>query len=131
MAKHKTASILLNRYCGKSHEAIRVDVPARIIGDLAVHRDATLQDNGEPSFLKGWTVLHIPTGASVRTAYRNKCHGAKQRELMAWCEAWQAACPEYFAAIKQCASFDEVQALPGIKELTRKVFEASRAIQGF
>lgn len=81
------------------------EVDAKVVGDLAVHRPGYIRperEGGELSILKKcWTVSHIPTGDIVESAMpaRFKDRGAiiaNQRDLAAWAEAWQAACPEFF-----------------------------------
>lgn len=83
------------------------EIDGYVVGDLAVHRPHYLQPDGEMSHLDDrWTVSHLPTGDRVESAMpaRFKHLGAivtRQRELVAWCGAWQAAIPAFFTAARE------------------------------
>jgi len=122
-----TAPIRLRRYMGREDDARTFDIPAKIVGDLAVHRDTGLDNAGEPITHKGWTVSHIPTGAAVRSAHPSQCAGATLRDLIAWAKAWQAACPGYFAAVRNCTSLADVSKVPDIRNLNAMAKTAAAA----
>lgn len=84
----------------------RVSVPAKVVGDLAIHRRAVLHEDEETVvYLNEWTVTHIQTGDSVRTAcpfrwFKRGRFTASQRDLVKWAAAFQDAAPEFFAAAR-------------------------------
>ncbi len=82
------------------------EIDAYVTGDLAVHKTAQLQDNGELAFLDRWTVSHVPTGDGVMTAaprrfYDRGAVASTMRALSAWAAAFQIAAPEFFAAARE------------------------------
>lgn len=114
-------------YMGTASE--KREVPAMVRGDLAVHRPAWIKPPNEggalSTFTKAWTVSHIPTGDRVESAMpaRFKDRGAitaTRSQLLAWAEAWQAACPEFFAATRE----DRVPSI----ELCRDALDKGRAL---
>ncbi len=95
-------------YIGNQVEWHGVD--ATIRGDLAVHRPATLRpecEGGGLSFYgKEWTISHIPSGDSVQSAcpaaWRDRgAFTARKRDLLAWAEYHQAACPAFYDAARR------------------------------
>lgn len=82
------------------------DVEATVRGDLAVHRWGMLHGPGDLRMSKSWTVSHIPTGSSVLRAApprffdRGACI-ARKRDLIAWAEAFQEKCPDFFKAARE------------------------------
>lgn len=77
------------------------EVEATVRGDLAVHRWGMLRGPGELSLGKQWTVSHIPTGNSVNKALPRRFDGkVLKRDLIAWAEAFQEECKDFFEAIR-------------------------------
>lgn len=128
-AKRQTVALRFARFApyARNVESEWRSIPAYVVGDLAIHRPHYIQPGGELSHLNNrWTVSHVPTGGTIESAFppRFKHFGAvvaKQRELVAWSEAIQAACPEFFLAARE-----------GDKErqhaLARDVLDTGRAL---
>ena len=91
------------------------DIPATIVGDLAVHRRGYLEADGTVRMSdRYWRVTHAPTGETLGDrplpiALRN-CRRA--RDLIAWAAAIQEACPDFFAAARE-GDRERMQALVG------------------
>lgn len=100
------------------------EVPATIIGTLAVHRPVYHYRKGEPLTVDktDWAVTHVPTGGSL-TKYAPSSHrnGTRRtrKELLAWAEAIQHHRP---------AAWAEASRLPfGIEHAPRKLAKRLRA----
>lgn len=116
-------------YCGGPSQ-LR-DVPAMVRGDLAVHRPGYLDSNASDAALSAlkdrWTVSHVPTGSPCESAIPQRFNDrgkiiATQRDLLAWCEAWQAACPDFFDAVRSGDATD----CP--RELAQRAREIGKAL---
>lgn len=82
-----------------------VETPAHIVGALAVHRPHRWDEGDAPRPQKdGWTVTHIASGKSVAGAHARRCHGSTRAALITWAQAWQDACPEWFARLAETGS---------------------------
>lgn len=96
----KTVSILLKRYAYPRVQAT-VEIPALIVGDIAVHRSAFWGDGDLPTIPEitkrgHWTATHIPSGLNCAAACPLPERSRKRADVAAWAQAWQAAAPEYF-----------------------------------
>jgi hypothetical protein len=77
------------------------EVPATLVGDLAVHRPVYWHEGDTPHASdKGWTVSHVRTGLGLGSALPDRVPETTRADLIAWAEAIQAACPAFFAAAR-------------------------------
>ncbi len=97
----RTITIEVERYAypRRSH---RFEIPAYIVGSLAVHRAAFWGD-GEPpepaDLCRGsWTVTHIATGLHMEAAMPRAAQ-ATRKAAVTWAERMQEAQPAFFAAL--------------------------------
>lgn len=98
----QTVTIKIYQYCGLSL-AMAFAVPARIIGDIAVHRSVFWFKGQEPRESNRYrTVTHIPSGLSVeRTlppALRSQY--ARVRDLAEWARRFQILAADDFATMR-------------------------------
>lgn len=96
-------------------EPVLQDVPATIVGDLAVHRAGYLEADGTVRVSnKYWRVTHAPTGedlgAKPLPIALHNCQ--RQRDPVAWAGAVQLACPDFFTAARE-GDRERMQALVG------------------
>lgn len=96
----KTVSILLERYAYPRVQAT-VEIPALIVGDIAVHRSAFWGDGELPAVSEitargHWSATHIPSGLNCAAACPLPERSRKRADVVTWAQAWQAAAPEYF-----------------------------------
>lgn len=88
------------------HDDVTLDVPAKIVGDLAVHKLVTWYDHqAAPGFGREYAITHIPTGMLIKNVYPRRWFDrgavvAKQREMVAFAKAFQEACPAFFDAAR-------------------------------
>ena len=81
---------------------LEAEIDAVVRGDLAIHRYATVTPEGVLDIGKSWTVSHVPTKDKLSSALprRLRDYRVTRRELIAWAEAIQAACPAFFEAAR-------------------------------
>lgn len=95
-----TIKITVYPYMTTGGDPVTLDVPCRIIGDIAIHRAHSAWDGVATAFSDHWAATHVPTGLSCARAIPAR-HTARQRAMIDWAKAWQAACPEFFSAARQ------------------------------
>ena len=116
-------TVKLRVYAYASNLSEVLDVPAHIVGDIAIHRPASYAGGREPLRLSdiGWSVSHIPSGAPIDNARpRNLRHPGNLRSLKQWAARWQELAPEAFATLR--ASNSAIKADPA---LGRTLLDAS------
>lgn len=126
----KTVSLRFHDYMGRSSKM--VDVPAAIVGELAIHRPGFLQPNGDISTSRRWTVSHIPTGALVDKAlpvrfWDRGAIVATRAELVEWAGKWQEVCPEFMAATRELDGA-ALNSTPELAALARDAMGKGRAL---
>lgn len=128
----KTIKISMERYAYPRVSGM-FEVPAHVVGALAVNRDWFWGEGDAPDFTgrkpDGWTVTHIASGKTVASVHCGRCIGAKRAELMQWAKRWQEECPEWFAALETVADWSDPEAIKSIDaELTRDAIDKGRAL---
>lgn len=105
------------------------EIEATVRGDLAVHRSAYIlpeREGGGLSIGKTWTVSHIPSGDTIESVFpvrfrnRGGCV-ARKRDLVAWAEAFQAACPAFFDAARSGDKEAMRACLPATLDIARRL----------
>ena len=123
-----TVKLRFNTYgrCGPEWR----DIEATVRGDLAVHRSAYIDpDTKELAFGKEWTVSHIPTGDSVKSAcpltwWRSGAFTARKRDLLAWADYHQRECADFYALLH-----DKPIADPQVRDMLREVVRVGQAFR--
>ena len=84
------------------------DMPATIVGELAVHRHGYLEADGALRIstrarARHWRVTHTLTGEHLGDRpLPIALHNCKRaRDLIAWAAAIQEACPDFFTAARE------------------------------
>lgn len=87
MSKNITLSARMIAHNG---DILRLDIPARRVGRLAVHRPVFL-DYADNLLIRkdGWEVSDIASGSKVTGALPLSLLGATRARLIAWAENWQ------------------------------------------
>lgn len=99
-----------------------IDVPAIIVGDIAVHRRVFWGEDDyptQPNNKAAWTATHIPTGVSAgaELIFGNN---QKPSTLIDWAAKWQEMAPDFFAL----AANGNLGAVP--KDIISAALEAGR-----
>ncbi|EQB12678.1 hypothetical protein [Novosphingobium lindaniclasticum] len=99
-----TVTIQLERYAYPRMTA-SLEIPAMIVGDIAVHRRAFWGEGDAPSAATAtrngyWTATHVPSGLNCGMACPLPERTRKRADVVDWAKRWQAAIPEYFEAAR-------------------------------
>lgn len=130
-----TINVFVERYA-YPRVSTMTETPARIVGALAVHRPVYWGEGDFPEQSnrgrkpEGWTVTHIASGKSVASVHFDRCIGYKRADLIQWVEAWQEACPEWFAALAAVPTWSAGNELilQVDKDLTRAAVDKGREL---
>lgn len=134
-----TVSLWVERYAYPRVSAV-IDVPAKIIGALAVHKSAYWGSGDVPdakaATARGlWTVSHVATGLQACPPdVKYWLSDCQRRTAIDFATRWQAEIPEFFAAISELPRefFLDAEAIAkrsDLKELMRGAIDAARKIR--
>jgi len=130
-----TVSLYVERYAYPRLTA-KVDVPATIVGSLAIHR-TLFWGSGEfppaPSKKGNWRVSHIATGMQACPPdVANWLEGLKRAQVVEFATLWQSESPEFFAACDKLTRETLSDAMQGeeLRALARDAIDTARNIMG-
>jgi hypothetical protein len=87
-----TVTVPVYIYCSNDEPRL-IEVPAHVVGRLAIHRSVHWFRGQEPKASdKYWTVSHIATGLAVDKAMPQELReqpNVRVRDLKSWAEYWQ------------------------------------------
>lgn len=118
-------SVPLTLFAYASNISATLDVPAYVIGDLAIHRPASYDGSRRARLAdRGWNVSHIPSGMAVNNARPAGLRHASLASLRTWAKRWQEIAAPEFATLR------ERKAIGPDRDLGQRLVNASRAAMG-
>ena len=108
-----TTIVRVYQYCAGG-DARDLEVPALIVGDLAIHRPVYWFKDGEPyASEKGWAVTHVPSKLSVTRAMPESLQrwGASRNDIKAWAVEFQRRAAPIFDALRAGEDVDRDTAI--------------------
>lgn len=119
-----TQTVQLRCYAYASRDNAILPVPAHVVGDIAIHRQASYDGSHAPRMgEKGWYVSHIPTMSPIDNARpRNLKWPGNLRDLKRWAARWQELAADDFAILR---TFAQGQVIKD-RELGERLLDASR-----
>jgi len=132
-------SLFVERYAYPRQSA-RVDVPATLVGRLAVHKSAFWGDGELPDAraltARGkWAVSHAATGLQACPPDVKNWLATKDRKTaISFSERWQEASPEFFDALDGLppeffVNPDAIAKRPDIRALMISAIDAARVVK--
>lgn len=128
-----TITLTVERYAYPRVTA-KVDVPARIVGSLAIHRTLFWGSGDAPPMpdkTGNWRISHIVTGMQACPPDIALWIAENRRaNAIDFARIWQEACPEFFAACDKLTPETVQNLMTGeLRDLAMRAIDQARAIR--